>query len=594
MFVSVPMLAASGFLSSAPSLLAMDAPSLAHLNALDIAVIVIYFVMVIWIGFYLKGQANTSEEFFMAGREMTAWIAGLSFVSANLGSLELMGWAGSAYQYGILAAHWYWIGAIPAMLFLGMVMMPFYYVCKTHSVPGYLKLRYGQGASVVSAFSFAFMTVLMSGVNMFAMAEVMKVVLGWDLNFSIIVSSLAVAAYVALGGLRSAIFNEVLQFMLIWGGALLVPILGMIEAGGWKGFEAKLAANIAKGAIAPGDYTHMWRSMGHFADNPMGIHWTGIVFGLGFAISFGYWTTDFLVVQRVLAANNLRSARMAPVIGSFFKMAVPFIVILPGLLGLVVLQNPDGSLMHLVGQDQVNALHPHSYNEVLPLMLVRYCSPGLLGLGITALIAGFMSGMAGNVSAFSAVWTYDIYQPLINKNAKDEHYVAVGRWATILGVVVSIGTAYLVMSAAGIMDYVQARFSFFISPLLGVVLLGMFWPRATKAGGFWGLLIGTLTSIGLWAWVKADPSALRYVALSADARDMAENMYRALWSVIVSIGVNVVVSMFTVPRPLAELDGVVYGATKLPQEEPVPYYKNEYFWMVLAIILFLGLNIYFW
>jgi SSS family solute:Na+ symporter len=594
MFVSVPMLAASGFLSSAPSLLAMDAPSLAHLNALDIAVIVIYFVMVIWIGFYLKGQANTSEEFFMAGREMTAWIAGLSFVSANLGSLELMGWAGSAYQYGILAAHWYWIGAIPAMLFLGMVMMPFYYVCKTHSVPGYLKLRYGQGASVVSAFSFAFMTVLMSGVNMFAMAEVMKVVLGWDLNFSIIVSSLAVAAYVALGGLRSAIFNEVLQFMLIWGGALLVPILGMIEAGGWKGFEAKLAANIAKGAIAPGDYTHMWRSMGHFADNPMGIHWTGIVFGLGFAISFGYWTTDFLVVQRVLAANNLRSARMAPVIGSFFKMAVPFIVILPGLLGLVVLQNPDGSLMHLVGQDQVNALHPHSYNEVLPLMLVRYCSPGLLGLGITALIAGFMSGMAGNVSAFSAVWTYDIYQPLINKNAKDEHYVAVGRWATILGVVVSIGTAYLVMSAAGIMDYVQALFSFFISPLLGVVLLGMFWPRATKAGGFWGLLIGTLTSIGLWAWVKADPSALRYVALSADARDMAENMYRALWSVIVSIGVNVVVSMFTVPRPLAELDGVVYGATKLPQEEPVPYYKNEYFWMVLAIILFLGLNIYFW
>jgi SSS family solute:Na+ symporter len=594
MFVSVPILAASGFLSSAPSLLAMDAPSLAHLSALDIAVIIIYFVMVIWIGFYLKGQANTSEEFFMAGREMTAWIAGLSFVSANLGSLELMGWAGSAYQYGILAAHWYWIGAIPAMLFLGMVMMPFYYVCKTHSVPGYLKLRYGQGASIVSAFSFAFMTVLMSGVNMFAMAEVMKVVLGWDLNFSIIVSSLAVAAYVALGGLRSAIFNEVLQFMLIWGGALLVPILGLIEAGGWKGFEAKLAANIAKGAIAPGDYTHMWRSMGHFADNPMGIHWTGIVFGLGFAISFGYWTTDFLVVQRVLAANNLRSARMAPVIGSFFKMAVPFIVILPGLLGLVVLQNPDGSLMHLVGQDQVNALHPHSYNEVLPLMLVRYCSPGLLGLGITALIAGFMSGMAGNVSAFSAVWTYDIYQPLINKNAKDEHYVAVGRWATILGVIVSIGTAYLVMSAAGIMDYVQALFSFFISPLLGVVLLGMFWPRATKAGGFWGLLIGTLTSIGLWAWVKADPSALRYVALSPDARDMAENMYRALWSVIVSIGVNVVVSMFTVPRPLAELDGVVYGATKLPAEEPVPYYKNEYFWMVIAIIFFLGLNIYFW
>src|ERR1700760_1821477 len=450
------------------SALAMFSGQLVKLSPVDILILALYFVVVVFIGFYVKGSTNTSEEFFLAGREMSAWIAGLSFVSANLGSLELMGWAGSAYQYGILAAHWYWIGAIPAMLFLGVVMMPFYYVCKTHSVPGYLKLRYGQGASVVAAISFAFMTVLMSGVNMFAMAVVMKVVLGWDLNFSIIVSSLAVAAYVALGGLRSAIFNEVLQFMLIWGGALLVPILGMIEAGGWSGFKAKLAHNIATGATAPGDYTHMWRSMGHFTDNPMGIHWTGIVFGLGFAISFGYWTTDFLVVQRVLAAHNLRSARMAPVIGSFFKMAVPFIVILPGLLALVVLQNPDGSLMHLVPENLATPESGlHSYNEVLPLMLVRYCAPGLLGLGITALIAGFMSGMAGNVSAFSAVWTYDIYQPLIKKNAPDEHYVTVGRWATILGVIVSIGTAYLVMSAAGIMDYVQALFSFFISPLLG-------------------------------------------------------------------------------------------------------------------------------
>jgi solute:Na+ symporter, SSS family len=597
MFGLIPATIAAGPAGSLPAMMMLSAPSLAHLSPLDIAVIAIYFVMVIWIGFYLKGQAKTSEEFFMAGREMTAWIAGLSFVSANLGSLELMGWAGSAYQYGILAAHWYWVGAIPAMLFLGMVMMPFYYVCKTHSVPGYLKLRYGQGASTVAAFSFAFMTVLMSGVNMFAMAEVMKVVLGWDLNFSIIVSSLAVAVYVALGGLRSAIFNEVLQFMLIWGGALLVPILGLVEAGGWTGLKAKIAHNIATGAIPAGDYTHMWRSMGHFSDNPMGIHWTGIVFGLGFAISFGYWTTDFLVVQRVLAANSLRSARMAPVIGSFFKMAVPFIVILPGLLGLAVLQNPDGSLLRLVGENVV-AANPgagmHSYNEVLPLMLVRYCSPGLLGLGITALIAGFMSGMAGNVSAFSAVWTYDIYQPLINKKAKDEHYVAVGRWATILGVVISIGTAYLVMHAQGIMDYVQALFSFFISPLLGAVLMGMFWKRATKAGGFWGLLIGTLTSIGLWAWVKIDPTALRYVALSPDAKDMAENMYRALWSVCTAVIVTFVVSLFTAPRPVAELNGLVYGATKLPAEEPVPFYKNEWCWTAVAIVVFLGLNIYFW
>src|ERR1700761_2986701 len=285
MFGLVPTaFSASGLHPATAAALVFSAPSLAHLSPLDIAVIAIYFIMVIWIGFYLKNKASTSEEFFMAGREMTAWIAGLSFVSANLGSLELMGWAGSAYQYGILAAHWYWIGAIPAMLFLGMVMMPFYYVCKTHSVPGYLKMRFGQGSSTVAAFSFAFMTVLMSGVNMFSMAKVMQIVLGWDITFSIVVSSLAVAAYVALGGLRSAIFNEVLQFVLIWGGALLVPILGMIEAGGWGKLQARIQENIALHLIPGGDYTHMWRNLGHFADNPMGVHWTGIVFGLGFAI----------------------------------------------------------------------------------------------------------------------------------------------------------------------------------------------------------------------------------------------------------------------------------------------------------------------
>src|SRR5271166_3082256 len=330
---------------------------LAHLRSLDIAVIALYFGMVLWIGFYLKRRANTSLDFFMAGREMTAWIAGLSFVSANMGSLELMGWAGSAYQYGILATHWYWIGAIPAMLFLGLVMMPFYYVSKTHSVPGYLNLRYGQQARVLAAISFAAEMVLMSGVNMFAMAVVMKVVLGWNITFSILVSACAVTIYVALGGLRSAIFNEVLQFVLIWAGALLVPILGMMQAGGWTGLKARIITNLQSAGIhtAPDSYVHLWRDTGHFASNPMGVHWTGIVFGLGFVISFGYWTTDFLVVQRVLAAHNLRAARMAPIIGSFFKMAVPFIVILPGLLGLVLLTNPDHSPQQLVGEDVVKA-----------------------------------------------------------------------------------------------------------------------------------------------------------------------------------------------------------------------------------------------
>ncbi|MGO9316919.1 MAG: sodium:solute symporter family protein [Terracidiphilus sp.] len=605
-----------------PSLLAFSVAPLAHLHPLDIAVIAIYFAMVLWIGFYLKGRANTGEEFFMAGREMTAWIAGLSFVSANLGSLELMGWAGSAYQYGILATHWYWIGAIPAMLFLGLVMMPFYYVSKTHSVPGYLYLRYGEHARVLAAISFALEMILMSGVNMFAMAVVMKVVLGWSFTFSILVSACAVTIYVALGGLRSAIFNEVLQFVLIWGGALLVPVLGLIQAGGVDGLKRQIVANMHTDS-----YFHLWRDTGHFAANPMGVHWTGIVFGLGFAISFGYWTTDFLVVQRVLAARNLRAARMAPIIGSFFKMAVPFIVILPGLLGLVVLQNSDGSRMQLIPQDTWKACAPmssdcasqlkqtslspavqqdvldqkvtpqselHSYNEVLPLMMVRYLGPGLLGLGITALIAGFMSGMAGNVSAFSTVWTYDLYKPLINKKATDSHYVMVGRLSIVIGVLVSIGAGYLVQHAHGIMDYVQALFSIFIAPLLATILLGMFWKRATRIAGFLGLLSGIVFSASLFEWVHLYPAKLAYVALSPDAKPMAENVYRALWACLFTAIVIYVVSMFTKPRPAVELEGLVYGVTPLPKEEPVPFYKNEWMWAGLVVVIFAALNILFW
>ena len=562
--------------------LAAPAQSLVHLSGIDIAVIAIYFAIVIYIGFYLKGTSNTSEEFFMAGREMTAWIAGLSFVSANLGSLELMGWAGSAYQYGILATHWYWIGAIPAMLFLGIIMMPFYYISKTHSVPGYLHLRFGDGARGLSAVCFAFMTVLMSGINMYSMAIVMKVVLGWNLNFSIWVSSITVAIYVALGGLRSAIFNEVLQFLLIWLGALLIPILGLVEAGGWSNLKAQITERMGS------SYIHLWSTTAHFRDNPMGIHWTGIVFGLGLVISFGYWTTDFLVVQRVLSAHNLRAARMSPIIGAAFKMAVPFIVILPGLLALSVLP------FHLVPQDIAVRTGQHSYNEVLPLMLVRYCGPGLLGLGVTALIAGFMSGMAGNVSAFATVWTYDIYGAFMNKKASDSHYVAMGRWCTFVGVLISVGTAYLVQHAASIMDYVQALFSFFIAPLFGTVILGMLWKRATKAGGFWGLLAGTCTAVGLWAWVRSDPSALRYVALSGDAKAMAEDMYRALWSWLVCVIVTVVVSYMTQPRPDKELEGLVYGASKLPEEHDDHWYQKPIVWATVIAVIFVGLNVIFW
>ena len=563
-------------------LLAFETQRLVHLSTVDLVIIVFYFALVLAIGFYLKEQANTGEDFFMAGREMTAWIAGLSFLSANLGSLELMGWAGASYQYGILAAHWYWIGAIPAMLFLALVMMPFYYICKTHSVPGYLKLRFGEPSRALSSVSFAFMTVLMSGINMYSMALVLKIILGWNINVSILVSSITVAIYVTLGGLRSAIFNEVLQFILIWAGALLIPILGLIEAGGWSGLKARIATN------ASAEYTHLWSTLGKFSDNPMGIHWTGIVFGLGAVISMGYWTTDFLVVQRVLSAKDLRAAKMAPIIGAGFKMLVPFIVILPGLLGLAVLP------MKLMGEGQAIATGGHSYNEVLPLMLARYCGPGLLGLGITALIAGFMSGMAGNVSAFTTVWTYDIYRALIKKDGTDAHYVAMGRWATVIGVAISIGTAYLVMDFKSIMDYVQALFSFFIAPLFATVLLGMLWKRATSAGGFWGLLAGTSSSVGMWAWVKVDPTALRYVALSPYARDMAENMYRALWSCLTCALVTVVISLLTRPKSDQELQGLVYGATEIPSESYVTLLHRPWFWAAVVGAAFVIVNIIFW
>jgi len=383
--------------------------------------------------------------------------------------------------------------------------------------------------------------------------------------------------------LRSAIFNEVLQFMLIWLGALLIPIMGLIEAGGWSGMEHKIAERLSSGA-----YTHLWSTLGSFSDNPMGIHWTGIVLGLGFVISFGYWTTDFLVVQRVLAAKDLRAAKMAPIIGSAFKMFVPFIVILPGLLGLAVLP------MKLTGEEAALASGGHSYNEVLPLMLARYCGPGLLGLGITALIAGFMSGMAGNVSAFATVWTYDIYRSVMKKDATDSHYVNMGRWCTVLGVLVSIGTAYLVMQFKSIMDYVQALFSFFIAPLFGTVLLGMLWKRATPKGGFWGLLAGTLSSIGMWAWVKADPSALSIVALSSNAKDMAENMYRGLWSWIVCVLVTVIVSYMTKPLPESQLTGLVYGCTEIPSEGDAPLWQRPVFWAIVVAVVFVILNIIFW
>lgn len=548
------------------------------LRPVDLAIIIIYFAAVLGIGFYLKGYAKRGEDFFVAGREMTAWVAGLAFISANLGSLELLGWAGNAYQYGILAAHWYWVGAIPAMLFLAIVMMPFYYICKTHSVPGYLELRYGHATSGLSAVTFAVMTILMSGVNMYAMAVVMQVILGWNIHFSIWVSSLTVGIYVALGGLFSAIFNEVIQFFLIWLGALLIPILGLVESGGWSGMVARIHQNF------PGqDFTHMWGPMAHPSQNPMGVQWVAIVFGLGAVLSMGYWTTDFLVVQRVIAAKDIRAAKTAPIIGAFFKMAVPFIVILPGLLGLAVLP------FHLYPANMA-APGQHTYDQVLPLMMARYLGPGLLGLGITALIAGFMSGMAGNISAFATVWTYDLYRPFIKKDASDQHYVAMGRWCTIIGLLVSIGAAYVVTRFGSLMDYVQALFSFFIAPLFGTVLLGMLWKRATKQAGFWGLLAGVVSSVTMFSLMRNHPGRVAWFTFYSKSAPLAQAMWQALWAWLACVIVTIIISLLTTPTPAAELQGLVYGETEIPSEGHLPLYQRPIFWCGVCFAIFLALQ----
>jgi len=553
------------------------------LGPIDLTIIVLYFILVLGLGVYLRRFATTGNDFFMAGREMTAWIAGLSFISANLGSLEMMGYAAATYQYGILVAHAYWIAAVPAILFLALVMLPFYYICKTHSVPGYLRLRYGEGSRTVSAISFAIMTILMSGINMYSMAIIMKVILGWNIHFSIWVSSLTVGIYVMAGGLLSAIFNEVLQFVLIWLGCLAIPVAGLIETGGWTGLVHRINA-----ALPGQDFTHLWHSLGSSTSNPMGVHWTGIVFGWGLAISFGYWTTDFLVVQRVMAAKDLRSAQLGTILGAFLKMMVPLIVIVPGMLALVVLP------FKLVPETMASMPGVHTYNEALPLMLARYCGPGLLGLGITALIAGFMSGMAGNISAFATVWTYDIYQPLIRKTASDQHYLSMGRWCSLLGVFVSIGTAYLVMNFSSIIVYAQMLFGFFIVPMFATVILGMLWKRTTPAAGFWGLVAGILSACGLWLWVKMDPSALRYVAFSPDAKDMAENVYRSMWTLIVGVTVTVGVTLFTKPKPDSELQGLVYGLTPLPSTKALPIFYRPITWAAIVAVGFVLLNIIFW
>jgi solute:Na+ symporter, SSS family len=560
-----------------------------RLGAFDIFIIVFYFAFVLGVGWFLKRRTRSGLDFFLAGRSQTAFVAGISFIAASMGALELMGWSAATYQYGLLAVHWYWIGVVPAMLFLGVFMMPFYYISRTHSVPGYLHLRYGESTRVFAAFTFVAMTLLASGISLYSMGLVLENFFGWDFNTSIWVTTLAVCVYVSMGGLTSAIFNEIVQFFLIWAGAFLIPVYGLIEVGGWRNLVDRVAARAAE--ITPAgmpvlDRTHIWSVLSSPEANTMGMQWLGIAFGLCFVLATGYWCTDFLVVQRVLTTRDVRSARMAPVLASIFKVTVPLIVILPGLLGFALIPGlgPEGP--------GVNA--SETYNAVLPLMMKRYFGPGLIGLGLTALIAGFMSGMAGNVTAFATVWTYDIYRSLIRPDAPDRHYLSMGRWCTVLGMLASIGTTYLVKRFASMAEYTQALFSFFIAPLFATVVLGMFWKRATPKAGFWGLLLGMLSAVAIFFAVRLGWLDPYYVSFSRHPSDMAVFVWQATWAFLVDVAATVLISLFTRPRPVAELAGLVYGAAEMPRESGVVWYHRPAVWAVISLGFFISLNLIFW
>ena len=548
------------------------------LQWIDWVVILFYFAFIIGLGFYLRRFTKNQEDFFLAGRRNSSWVAGLAFLSANLGALELLGMTGNTFKYGMYVAHFYWIGAIPAMLFLGLYMMPFYYSSRIHSVPGYLKLRFDEKTRILNAFAFAVMTVLVSGINLYAMALVLHTFLGWNWDASLWISAATVAVYVSLSGLLSAIFTEIVQFFLIWFGLFLVSVLGLVEIGGLNELFSKI----------PASFSTLWSTSGDPSQNGMEITWAGIVMGLGFVLSFGYWTTDFLVVQRAFSAKDLNAARMTPIIASFFKMGVPFIVIIAGLIAYVLANDPNSGFKLLSDGGQVN------YDSALPLLIARYYPPGLIGLGVTALLAGFMAGQAGNVSAFNTVWTYDIYRAVIKKDASDDHLLFVGRITTIFGIIISVGTAYWAKSFPSIMDYMQAIFSWVNAPLFATMLLGMFVVWITPNGAFWGLIAGMGSSVFMFLAVKFDWMDKSLITLSQVSSDMAVNFWRAWWAWLICFVVTIVVSLFTEKKPREDLVGLVKGLTAESALGKPPFYKSVEFFAILSCIVLLILNFYFW
>lgn len=548
------------------------------LSLIDWIIILVYFAFVLGIGFYLRKFTTSEEDFFLAGRKNSSWVAGLAFLSANLGALELLGMTGNTFKYGMYVAHFYWIGAIPAMLFLGIYMMPFYYSSKIKSIPGYLKLRFDEKTRVLNGIAFAIMTLLVSGINLYAMALVLHTFIGWNWDISMWVSAITVAAYVTLSGLMSAIFTEIIQFFLIWFGLFLVSILGIIEIGSLDQILTRL----------PESMNTLWSTSADPTQNGMLIHWGGIVLGLGFVLSFGYWTTDFLVVQRAFSAKDLRAARMTPLLASFFKMALPFLVILAGLIALALSNDPNSGFKLLEDGGQVN------YDSALPLLIQRYYPSGLVGLGITALLAGFMAGQAGNISAFNTVWTYDIYKSVLNKNASDSHLLWMGRASTIVGVIISLGTAYWAKSFPSIMDYMQAIFSWVNAPLFATMLLGMFVWWITPNGAFWGLVAGMSSSFLMWMGVKFHWFNESLITMSGVQSDMAANFWRAWWAWVICFGVTIIISLFTKKRSKEELVGLVKGLTQTKIDEHVPFIKKPEFVAIISLIILVMLNLLFW
>lgn len=575
-----------------------------QLSSLDYVVMAIYFAVVLGIGWALRRMMRTSTDFFLSGRSLPPWVTGLAFLSANLGAQEVIGMGASGAKYGIATSHFYWVGAIPAMVFVGLFMMPFYYGSRARSVPEYLKLRFDEKTRTLNAMTFAGMTVFSSGISMYAMGKLLNLLLGWDFDTSILVSAAIVLVYILLGGLTSAIYNEVLQFFMIVFGFAPLTWLGLRAVGGWDGLTARLAQAAAANGLPEGAYAHAWQGLGSAATNPIGVEWFGLVMGLGFVLSFGYWCTDFLVVQRAMAADSMTSARRTPLIAALPKMLFPFLVIVPGMIALALgAMGGDSFIPAKLAADGTQMMDATGrvvldYDLATPMMLVRFFPTGMLGLGLTALMASFMSGMAGNVTAFNTVWTYDIYQAHIKKGAPDAHYLWMGRAATVGGIALSVAAAYAATAFNNIMDFLQLVFAFVNAPLFATFALGMFWKRSTGHGAFIGLLSGIAAAAlhhGLTLAVGSVPGIKGGFLglLHRYPSDMAQTFWTAIVAWTSCFVVTIIVSLVTQPRPEGELRGLVYSLTERPRDEARGLLQRPVVLGVGVLALTLLLNIIF-